>query len=151
MQSLSWVSLNQMILVNCSIDSWMDLCLIQSSLVTRQKQCHTSDTNFPANINPARIEAPHCRHLSTVFCSFTSPPASCNPTKMSGFFLLFSKLESCEMSGCLDQQLSHISIYRGISHALRNKQTCHDTIVRIKDPMSLNTQNSTRQACQCMG
>ena len=136
---------------NNSVDSWMNLCLVQSSLMTRQKWCYTPDAISPADTSPSRIVAPHLKRSSTVFRSFAIPPASCNSFNTSRFLAPLSKLDSCRTSGCLDYQLTRISTYRGIPPALRSVQTRHGTIVRIKEPMSLNTQNSARQACQCMG
>ena len=116
-----------------------------------QRWCRTPDTTLPTDTSTSRIFAPCRTRSSTVFRSLAISPASCNPPKISSFFFPFSNLESCETSGWLDYQLSQISIYRGISSALRNIRTWCDAIVRIKDPISLNTQNSARRACQCMG
>ena len=116
-----------------------------------QKWCRTSDTTLPTETSTSRTFAPCRRRSSTVFRSLAILPASCKPPKISGSLFPSSKLESCATSGCLDYQLTRISTYRGIPPALRSVQTQHSTIVRIKEPMSLNTQNSARQACQCMG
>ena len=126
------------------------ICVSFSRLQWIQKWCRTPDTTLPTDTSTSRIFAPCRRCSSTVLRSLAIRPASFNPPKISGFFLPSSKLESCETSDCWDYQLSWISIYRSIWSTLRNKRTWHDTIVRMKDPMSLNTQNSTRWTCQYM-